>query len=53
MLFYMYINLELLEVVYFIIVMLLEVLNMVFSVYDMKWKVVSKLFWRLLDINER
>ncbi|TPX31340.1 hypothetical protein SmJEL517_g05301 [Synchytrium microbalum] len=51
--FHMHINLELLECVYLTCSMLLEIPNMAMTAQDMKRKVISKQFRRMLDYNER
>ena len=51
--FHMHINLELIECVYLVSAMLLEVYNMALSNADGKRKVISKTFRKLYDYSER
>ncbi|TPX42426.1 hypothetical protein SeLEV6574_g05610 [Synchytrium endobioticum] len=51
--FHMHINLELLECVYLTCSMLLEIPYIAMTANDMKKKVISKQFRRMLDYNER
>ncbi|KAJ3326901.1 Translation initiation factor 3 subunit c, partial [Kappamyces sp. JEL0680] len=51
--FHMHFNLELLECVYLVSAMLLEVPNMALFVHDYRRKMISKQFRRLLEYSER
>ena len=51
--FHMHINLELLECVYLVSSMLLEIPSMALHAHDPKRRVISKSFRRMLDYNER
>ncbi|EGF78398.1 hypothetical protein BATDEDRAFT_13212 [Batrachochytrium dendrobatidis JAM81] len=51
--FHMHVNLELLECVYLVSSMLLEVPNMALHAHESRRKVTSKAFRRMLDFNDR
>ncbi|KAI8808227.1 eukaryotic translation initiation factor 3 subunit 8 N-terminus-domain-containing protein [Cladochytrium replicatum] len=51
--FHMHINLELLECVYFTCSMLLEIPNMAMNAHDSRRKVISRMFRKMLEYNER
>jgi len=51
--YHMHINLELLESVYLISAMLLEVPNIAANIHDAKHKIISKNFHRLLEISDK
>ncbi|KAJ3261683.1 Translation initiation factor 3 subunit c [Boothiomyces macroporosus] len=51
--FHMHVNLELLECVYLVSAMLLEIPNMALNSHDSRRKMISKSFRRMLEYNER
>ncbi|KAJ3276966.1 Translation initiation factor 3 subunit c [Terramyces sp. JEL0728] len=51
--FHMHVNLELLECVYLVSAMLLEIPNMALNAHDSRRKMISKSFRRMLEYNER